>query len=254
MAEDRSSDGDPRLARVARRLRRFAGGFTLLEVLVAVAILGLGLTVVLSAQTGVFWSYSRASHLSQAPSLVRCKMSEIELELLKEGYPLLDENDEGPCCEEQFDDEYTCNWVIEKVELPELLFDDADAGASGPPDDLAGGEVDGVLGQLGGLQSGALQHNGGGTQELTDIMSGAGAGSIATMAMTMVYPALKPMLEASIRRVTVTVNWKEGLRDRELTVTQYLTSPQQGGFDPLAAEGLAEEFEELAPGIGGGSP
>ena len=62
--------------------------FSLLEVMVAVAILGLGLTVILTAQTGLFSSAKRAAQLSQAVGLARCKMAEVELQLLKEGYQL----------------------------------------------------------------------------------------------------------------------------------------------------------------------
>ena len=48
-----------------------ARGFTLLEVMVAVAILGLGLTAILSAQTGVFASSAHARNLSVATGLAR---------------------------------------------------------------------------------------------------------------------------------------------------------------------------------------
>ena len=56
-------------------------GFTLLEVLIAVSVLGLGLTMVLSAQAGLFSSAAHAENLGPAVGLARCKMSEIELEL-----------------------------------------------------------------------------------------------------------------------------------------------------------------------------
>jgi hypothetical protein len=42
-------------------------------------------------------------------------------------------------------------------------------------------------------------------------------------------------LEASIRKVSVTVAYKEGKFDRELLVTQYVTNPQQGQLDPSVA-------------------
>jgi hypothetical protein len=48
------------------------------------------------------------------------------------------------------------------------------------------------------------------------------------------------MLEASIRKIVVTVHWKEGVRDRSLVVTQFVTDPRQGELDPDAAEGLAD--------------
>ncbi|MCA9646751.1 MAG: hypothetical protein KC492_38960, partial [Myxococcales bacterium] len=61
-----------------------------------------------------------------------------------------------------------------------------------------------------------------------------------------------PMLEASIRRVTVTVVWKEGKNRRELSAVQFVTNPQQGGLDPNAAAGL-EGLEDLAGGLTGNS-
>ena len=51
--------------------RRLSRGFTLLEVLVAIAILGLGLTVILSSQVGLFTSTSRGAHLTVASNLTR---------------------------------------------------------------------------------------------------------------------------------------------------------------------------------------
>ena len=43
------------------------------------------------------------------------------------------------------------------------------------------------------------------------------------------------MLEASIRKVSVTVKYQEGHFDRELAITQYVTNPQQGQLDPSLA-------------------
>lgn len=260
-----------RVTSVLGQRRAAVRGFTLLEVLVAVAILGLGLTVVLSAQTGVFWSYSRATRLSQAPGLVRCKMAEIELELLEKGYPLLDEQDQGECCEDVDLESYSCAWKIEKVEMPELSLDTlggsgADAGAfrgegdlGGDP--LAGGSPPGAGGPLGTLATlqttGAQGLSGGGIGDLAGMMGeSGGVQGMASMVMAMVYPDLKPMLEASVRKITVTVSWQEGVRERDLSVTQFVTSPQQGGFDPLADEGVDEAAAALPgalglPGAGG---
>ena len=55
-------------------------GFTLLEVLMAVAILGLGLTVLLGAQVGMFTNAKRAERLSLATNVARCRMSELKVQ------------------------------------------------------------------------------------------------------------------------------------------------------------------------------
>lgn len=244
----------------ARRLRSGHAyrGFTLLEVLVSIAILGLGLTIVSSAQTGVFWSFSKATKLSQAPGLARCKMAEVELKLLQEGYPLMDEDEEGECCEDVDMPDYRCSWKVQRVVLPELPLGNAGGDAGTPQDQMPGGELGDVspdpmanMGPLGALATIGQARGLGekpGMSAFADTMSGSGGGGLASMFMGFVYPDLKVMLEASIRKVIVTVHFKEGRSDRELTVTQYVSSPQQGGFDPLAAEGL--NADEAAAGGG----
>jgi general secretion pathway protein I len=57
------------------------------------------------------------------------------------------------------------------------------------------------------------------------------------MAMTIVYPTLKPMLEASIRKITVKVTWKEGIQNRDVSVIQYVTRPMRGDAITAAAAG-----------------
>jgi general secretion pathway protein I len=229
---------------------RLDRGFTLLEVLVAVAILGLSLTVILSSQVGLFAGVKHGRNLSFAANLARCRMGEVEVELLKNGYPLIEQADEGPCCDGEPDAVYDCSWKIDRVELPEPpLAEDED------PLGILGG-ADGGVGPLSALQE--LQTNGasvlagdGGISGLTELFAESGevgVGGLAPMVMATVYPSLKPMLEASIRKVTVTVRWKEGQRERELSVVQYVTNPVQGGFDPYAAEQL-EQLNESSPSL-----
>ena len=227
-----------------------ARGFTLLEVLVAIAILGLGLTVILSSQVGLFSSSQRASNLTLATNLARCKMNEVELDLLQKGYPLVDSNDEGPCCEDGDEKNFRCSWKVERVELPQPQSLDSLGGDGGLGESSGLGAI-GALATLGQSGPGALGENPS-TGDLANMLteaSGGSASGMAGIAMSFVYPDLKPMLEASIRKVTLTVTWKEGLNERELAVQQYVTNPQQGGLDPNAAKGL-EALEDLSiPGL-----
>jgi general secretion pathway protein I len=290
-----------------------ARGFTLLEVLVAIAILGLGLTAILSAQTGLFASSTYTEKLSLATGLVRCKMTEVELKFLKDGnYPLLDMKDEGPCCADEPYGGFRCKWKVEKVLLPNPPTNtfgsrfgaSPDSSASAgtptagltPPVDTATsgtggfgssgssfgsglGSLSSGLGPLTALMSigqngSALGQNpalgdvskmlagsapglGGGTLGGSSLGSTGALGAMGTqilapLVMGIVYPNLKPMLEASIRKVTVTAEWKEGSRTRDLSVTQFVTNPQQGGLDPNAAEAL-KALDPAAGGILGGS-
>lgn len=254
-------------------------GFTLLEVLVAIAILGMGLTVILSAQAGLFASSDRAARMTIATGLARCHMNEAELKLLKDGYPFIDTREQGPCCNEESSDGFECYYKVERVELPELpeLPDptessagtDTAAGAVDIGDSLGSSDLKDLassasqFGALGGLTS--LQGDGvsalAGDNSLGGIASmlGAGAGdtsgfnSMISSLMALVYPNLKLMLEASIRKVTVVVSWKEGSVDRELSVVQFVASPQQGGFDPFAEEAL-DNLSNSLPAAGTGAP
>jgi general secretion pathway protein I len=207
-----------------------ARGFTLLEVMVAISILGLGLSVILGSQAGLFASANHAGHITYAVSLARCKMSETELDLLKEGYPLVDQSYSGRCCEED-DSEYNCDWRVETIELPqptEFLPGEEDGGI--PSDDDTGL---GPLGAIAGL-SGAPAAGEPGANPLGALASLGGGdapgGGIGAMVMGLVYPDLKPTLEASIRKITVAVHWREGKSERDLQVIQYVTDPQQGGL------------------------
>ena len=58
--------------------------------MVAVAILGLLLSVILSAQGGLAASNRSAANMGMAADLGRCKMTEIEEKLLRDGYPEID--------------------------------------------------------------------------------------------------------------------------------------------------------------------
>jgi len=181
-------------------------------------------------------------------------MNEIELELLRDGYPLIDQSDEGDCCEDNDDKEFRCKWRIETVELPDPGFgNDLDDGLGGDEagaglfDDMAGGGMD----ALSSFQSGNTED---GMAAVTGMLAGdgAGGGGILGMAMGFIYPTLKGMLEASIRKVVVTIEWNEGSRERSFDVVQIVTNPMLPNPE-LAAE--QNEFEEGAePGGGGIQP
>jgi general secretion pathway protein I len=223
----------------------------MLVVLVADAILGLGFTVLPPAQTGLFSSATPAAVMSEAVGLARCKMSELEEHLLRNGFPITTEEEEGPCCGDE-ESALSCKWTIASIMLPEFSpLGSADAGTGEPEsaltldglstakDELAQGDSQSAMSSIQGMMGSGMGSGG----------PSMGAGALAPLAMGMIYPQLKAMLEASIRKVTVKVVWSEGSIQRDLSVTQYLTNPQQGGF-------LAEDESAMggAGGAGGSSP
>lgn len=243
----------------APQCHRKRRGFSLLEVMVAIAILGLTLTVILSAQGGLAASNRSAANMGQAVQLGRCKMTELEEQLLKLGYPELDQLETSVvCCLDATPETFTCDTRVEKVELPNMnsgnsLGDGGTVlGASSAlfQQNAAGGpglnlNLDAGLQGLGTALAGQMPGAGPG---------GAGAEGLMGMVMGFLYPSIKPMYEVSIRRVTVTVRWKEGPNKRELPLTQFVTNPQRGGFagSALGADGGAMDFSPAtAPGATG---
>jgi len=241
-------------------MKKRAAGFTLLEVLVAVAILGLGLTAILSAQAGAFSSAAYTRNVSVATSLLRCKMSEVEEHLYKDGFQETDESGAGVCCEGDENVDFRCTWRIDRPTFPEAKFGDLDlnagldlTGSGGPSGGPAGGL--GALGLLAGAGAspmGAPGSVGDVAKTLADANAqaaamappapsdssqppgapgdsgAAGMGGIASMAMSFVYPSLKVLFEASTRRITATVIFREGRTERTVEVVEWFTTPQKG--------------------------
>ncbi|KYG08359.1 general secretion pathway protein GspI [Sorangium cellulosum] len=215
-----------------------ARGFTLLEIMVAVAILGLGLTAILSAQAGAFSAAAHARNISLANGLARCKMTEIEERLARDGLPMLDEADNGPCCEGDESTSIKCSWRIEKPEMPEPKYGDLDldtnleglgqltkpaessgsAAPSGSLDDLA----QSLVGAPGGAEGGE---------------SAGGIAGLLQPFIDMLAPTLQPIFEASARRVTVRLTWQQGSQEHALELVQWVTVPQMGQPEDTGAGG-----------------
>ena len=61
-------------------------GFTLLEVMIALAILAVSLTILIGTQANSVHMTERASRMSAAAMLARSQMIDIEHELLSDGF------------------------------------------------------------------------------------------------------------------------------------------------------------------------
>ena len=98
-------------------------GFTLLEVMVAIAILAISLGAVFSAEAGSVRMAARARKLGFASMLVRCKMGEIEEQIAKEGFPAAFDEGQDNCCKDAEIAGFTCKWEIEPVSMPDAMFE-----------------------------------------------------------------------------------------------------------------------------------
>src|SRR6476620_4427501 len=93
-------------------------GFTLLEVMLALALMGLGLVVLIKSAAGNIASSEEAHMMGIATDLARGKMYDIEEILLKDGFTDTNQSQESEKC---FDDEGWPNVCYSyKVEEPKM--------------------------------------------------------------------------------------------------------------------------------------
>lgn len=192
-------------------------GFTLLEVMISLAILAVALVLLLEIST----RHVRAAHevklMTVATELARGKMLDVEEELLHEGFQEMAETMEGDFDEEGYP-KMTWEALIEKVELPEAgeMAQGAQAGTGADGDSPLGGF----------LPSGGTNPQ--------DAMAAAGAGQVLAM-----FPLFKGVLEQAIRKVTLTVKWKVGSQEEKMVVVCYFTDPKavDTAFGGLAGAG-----------------
>lgn len=238
------------MANPPARARRF--GFTLLEVMIAVVILAVGLSALFTSEAGAVRIAQRARTTTIATLLARCKMGEIEERIAKEGWPaeLIEDRDE--CCDEGERDGFTCEWKVERVKLPDVDEKEGeDDDGEGDDDEKGkGGSGGGVIDKLAELSKGDSNER---MDAITGMLSGdpdKSIGSaarergekgedgeeeesesqldpIAAMVMEMAFPVMKPVIEEGVRRASVNVKWKEGDREQNLEVVQFLVTEQQ---------------------------
>lgn len=191
---------------------RSNSAFTLLEVMVAVGILGVALTALFSSEAGAIKMAHSSRKMGLGVELARCKMGEIEEKVAKEGLPAVFASDSDECCEETKIEGFTCDWEINRIVLPETMFEGVEDDAS-----ESESESEDSTDLLEAAASDPLS-----------LLSGGNAfmGEIASTAMSLVYPILKPSIEEQIRSVVITVRWHEGNREHSFKVSQYLVAEQ----------------------------
>ncbi len=224
-------------------------GFTLLEVMIAVAILAMALASVFGSNVIAAKRVAHGRMITQATLVGQCRMTQVEAWLRKNQLPQTDQRVDDPpemggerCCEEPF----TCEANVDKIELPSPPEVNADAtsqlmqtatgalagsqfggppgagGAQGPGGANPLAALAGALGGLGGAGGAAPGQGAMSASGSPPDMRGA-QGAI----LSGIYPSLKPMLEGAIRRVTVRVAWHEGSREFSFDLVQYVTNPGQ---------------------------
>ena len=217
-------------------------GFTLLEVMIGLALLGLGLTVLIKSAAGSIFSAQQAHMMGVVTDLARAKMYDIEESLLKDGFSDTEQTEEDKTFEDEGWPSIRYSYKAEEVELPgweQLQAISKSAGSGAGSGSGSGGEATGGFGDsaLGGMM---MQFGGGGGSG--DIDSAVGGSFVQSQ-----YTMFQQILKVSVRKVSLTVKWQVMGSDRDLKIVAFFTDA--AAMDKVI-NGLGAQ--ELADGSGGG--
>jgi prepilin-type N-terminal cleavage/methylation domain-containing protein len=235
-------------------VKRARTGFTLLEVMVGLSLLGFGLVVLMKSAAGSIFGARQAQMMGVVTDLSRGKMYDLEETLLKDGFNetgLADATDD--CTDwEKFEDEGwpSVEWCakIEQVELPswdqiQALAQGQGSGSgsaaammgSGSDGSAGGGFMDSALGGMLGMLGGGFG--------ASDIEGAEGASFIQSQ-----YSMVQEVLKVSIRKVSLFTRWEVMGRKREMQTVAFFTDA--ASMDKVL-QGLGSQ--EPAAGSGSGS-
>lgn len=222
-----------------RRRRARRGGFTLLEVVIAMAILVMALAA-LAGHEGIAIQMSDYSNrLSQATLLAQSKMLDLEHRLVEDESTMddLDGCEEGDFGDEGFR-EFRWKACGYKLEVPE-----------GATDAIAERFMTVFTGLVPGAGAGAA-----GAEAAADPASALIANQIS-MAVGAI-PMFLQQLEDKIRKVRLEVTWKDVVGERTVVLERFITTlgqDRRGGAPPpeAAGEDPAVDLGDLGRSLGG---
>jgi general secretion pathway protein I len=175
-----------------------SAGFSLLEVMVAIAILALSLVVLVRITTNNVRAAAHAQLVTSAAFLSRAKLAAMEDDILATGFTDSDQEDAGDFSDEGFP-HFRWQSVLERVELPIDAAEKAQEAATQTTQEATTGPSANPMLALTGMMGGLMS--------------------------TLIEP-IRVGLQESVRRVTVRVLWDElGRSEQSFEVFAYLTDP-----------------------------
>jgi general secretion pathway protein I len=249
--------------------KRGEAGFSLLEMMVAIAVLAVAMTAIMSAQQASMSATVMIKRGQTAAMLVRGIVYALEEEYRVEGFPensLEDRDCEVP---DDFDKIYECRYSLERFDLePEQmqsLVDQSFGGLMGEGGlgSVESGDRSGLSNTMEGLVTGQTQMGGmdlSGLAFLMPFMGPEGEALMslcninigAMMASFMGVQSFLPMVLQEVsnrtRKLTVTLTWSEGpYGQRDFPITTYITSLPEEQLKQLKE---MEDAKEVLEGAG----
>jgi general secretion pathway protein I len=216
-------------------------GFTLLETVIALAILAMALMAIFDLNSGAVANHVYTKHLTVASFLARSKMTDLEQKLYDDGFNSDDDEESGDFSEDGWPN---FKWRA-KIIAPKT------DGVT--PDQLIGAIFNlpiGGDGDMGGIAS----LFGGGAGGDSKGGPAPAAGGMAGMAAGMAQPMFTQMIEqlkSSVREVHLTVTWREGKQVESMDVVTHVVSlgpgsDRNGGAAAAAAAAQGRQPPETA--------
>lgn len=228
--------------------RTRARGFTLVEVMLALAILGMALVVLVRSVAGNIATAQDSFYMGIATDLARGKMYDLEEDLLQEGFQETEQEVEGDFSEEGWKN-VTWKALIEPVELPsyDVLMgmaqgqggqggegEGSGTGTGAGPGEEGTSDIDRFQSSAFGSIVNMMGGGGGGGGDDPSSQSEAATGGFLQGSYTMIQQVLK----ASIRKITLTIAYDTGLRKETFDVVLYIVD--------------AAGMKKTLPNLGGG--
>ncbi|MEO7733991.1 MAG: prepilin-type N-terminal cleavage/methylation domain-containing protein [Kofleriaceae bacterium] len=239
-------------------------GFTLLEVMLGLALLGLGLTVLIKSAAGSIYSAQQAHMMGVVTDLARGKMYDLEEGLLKDGFSDTEQHEDEKTFEEEGWPTIHYAYKIEEVELPgweqlQALSQAHAAGSAGSGSagsgsagsdkggfDSGGGFGDSALGGMLSQFGGFGGSSGGGTGSGSNIDAAQGGAFVQAQ-----YTMFQQILKVSIRKVSLTVTWQVMGSERDMKVVAFFTDA--GAMDKVISGMGSTDLPDAGSGSGSGS-
>ncbi len=169
------------------RLLSNNSGFTLLETMIALAIMIVTLASIIAVESNSINATVRAKQMNTVAMLARNKMIELEYEVRGKTFDEVKKEEKGDFAE-PFKD-YTWSWAIKQIKFP---------------------SIGGAIGGSGAAQQGAA--------------SGGGAGANAQGSNEMIAMMMRLItnyLSKALREITVTIYWQRSGKEQSFAVSTY---------------------------------
>jgi general secretion pathway protein I len=217
-------------------------GFTLLETVVALAILALALMAIFDLNSGAVANHVYSKHLTVASFLARSKMTDLEQQLYDDGFPADDDEEKGDFAEEGWP---SFKWRA-KIIAPKTdgVSPDQLIGAIFNLPIGEGGDLGGIASMFGGGDGKDGQGSGG------PVPAGGGMGGMAAGMAQPMFNQMIDQITSSVREIHLTVSWKEGSQVESIDIVTHMVSLGPGSDRNGGASAAALAQGNQPPGTG----